>query len=51
VTPRTKVASDVMVLKRHARHLLSFAATIAVAVSSEGCAYIDRLRNIGEEPK
>ena len=40
-----------MVLKRHARRLLSFVAIVAVAGSSEGCAYLDRLRNIGEEPK
>ena len=30
---------------------MSFIAAAAVAGSSGGCAYIDRLRNIGEEPK
>jgi flagellar L-ring protein FlgH len=40
-----------MALKCRARHLTSFIAAAAVAGSSGGCAYIDRLRNIGEEPK
>jgi flagellar L-ring protein FlgH len=40
-----------MVLKRHVRRLMSFAAAIALAGSSEGCSYVDRLRNIGETPK